>query len=96
MKNKKMYSIGTFVGILGIILLLILIVSGTAYPDTTFRVLMPTGLLLVFAGLLINGITWLLMIKDSVADKSYKDAGFVFLVGLVIVLIPIIKMIFFK
>lgn len=96
MKNKRMYSLGISVGAFGIILLLILIVSGAAYPDTVFRVLAPTGLLLVFAGLLISGISWLLMIKEKVINKSYKDAGAIFLGGMIIILIPIIKVMFFK
>lgn len=96
MSVKKIYRIGCLLSAIGLLLLLILIISGTSYPHILFRIFMPAGFLFLFAGLTVNGIGWILMMREALKNKEYRKAGSVFLTGVFIIMIPIVKMVFFK
>lgn len=96
MRGRRTYYTGITLGGIGIILLLILIATGVAYPNTLFKILAPMGLLFVFLGVLICFIGWILMVKDAAVKKSYSDFRFLLFIGILIFLIPIFKMLFFK
>ena len=50
--NKRLYNIGIMIGAFGIIILLVLIFSGEAYPSILFKMLAPIGLFLTFIGVI--------------------------------------------
>lgn len=92
--NKRLYNIGIMIGAFGIIILLFLIFSGEAYPSILFKMLAPIGLLLTFIGVIISFIGWLLMIKDAIKEKVGLDVKGLIFIGIIIFLIPILKIIF--
>lgn len=85
--NKRLYNIGVMIGVFGIIILLVLIFSGEAYPSILFKMLAPIGLFLTFIG-------WLLMIKDAIEEKAGLDVKGLIFIGIIMFLIPILKNIF--
>ena len=94
MRNRKVYNIGVIVGVFGIILLLILIFSGAAYPNTLFKLLAPIGIFLTFAGVITSFIGWILMTREAIVKRSYSDIRVLLVTGLIIFLIPILKILF--
>lgn len=92
--NKRLYNIGIMIGAFGIIILLVLIFSGEAYPSILFKMLVPIGLFLTFIGVVISFIGWLLMIKDAIEEKAELDVKGLIFIGIIIFLIPILKNIF--
>ena len=92
--NKRLYNIGIIIGGFGIIILLVLIFSGEAYPSILFKMLAPIGLFLTFIGVFISFIGWLLMIKDAIKEKAGLDVKGLIFIGIIMFLIPILKNIF--
>lgn len=92
--NKRLYNIGIMIGAFGIIILLVLIFSGEAYPSILFKMLAPIGLSLTFIGVIISFIGWLLMIKDAIEEKAGLDVKGLIFIGIIMFLIPILKSIF--
>ena len=92
--NKRLYNIGIMIGGFGIIILLVLIFSGEAYPSILFKMLAPIGLFLTFIGVITSFIGWLLMIKDAIKEKTGLDVKGLIFIGIIIFLIPILKIIF--
>ena len=92
--KKGLYNIGIMIGGFGIIILLVLIFSGEAYPSILFKMLAPIGLFLTFIGVFISFIGWLLMIKDAIKEKAGLDVKGLIFIGIIIFLIPILKNIF--
>ena len=92
--NKRLYNIGIMIGAFGIIILLVLIFSGEAYPSILFKMLAPIGLFLTFIGVIISFIGWLLMIKDAIEEKAWLDVKGLIFIGIIMFLIPILKNIF--
>lgn len=84
MKSKKYYKIASYIALIGIILLLIVILSNSAYPSIVFRVLTPLAMLFVFISVALLGISWLLEIKESIKRKEYISAGIIIIIGLLL------------
>ena len=85
MKSKRYYKIASYLALLGIILLLIVILSNSAYPSMVFRILTPLGMLFIFISISLLGISWLLKIKESIKRKDYISACIIITIGLLFV-----------
>lgn len=94
MKNKRVYNIGLIIGAFGIILLLILILSGATYPSMLFKLLAPIGIFLTFAGVITSFTGWMLMAGEAIAKRSYSDIRALLVTGIIIFLVPILKILF--
>lgn len=84
MRNKRVYNMGVIIGAFGIILLLILIFFGEAYPNTLFKLLAPIGIFLTFSGVLTSFIGWILMTREAIVKRSYSDIRVLLITGLII------------
>ena len=84
MKSKKYYKMASYMALIGIILLIIVILSNTAYPSMIFRILTPLAMLFIFSSVLLIGISWLLEIKESIKRKEYISAGIIIIIGLLL------------
>ena len=85
MKSKKYYMISSYIALIGIILLLIVILSHSAYPSMFFRILTPLGMLFIFISISLLGISWLLKIKESITRKDYISVVIIIIIGLLFV-----------
>ncbi len=85
MKSKKYYMISSYIALIGIILLLIVILSNSAYPSMVFRILTPLGMLFIFISISLLGISWLLKIKESITRKDYISVVIIIIIGLLFV-----------
>lgn len=84
MNSKKFYKIASYIALIGIILLLIVILSNSAYPSMVFRILTPLAMLFIFSSVLLIGISWLLEIKETIKRKEYISAGIIIIIGLLL------------
>lgn len=84
MNSKKLYKIASYIALIGIILLLIVILSNSAYPSMVFRILTPLAMLFVFTSVALLGIRWLLEIKETIKRKEYISAGIIIIIGLLL------------
>lgn len=86
MRSEKYYKIATRIGLMGLVLLAIVILSNSAYPSMVFRILAPLGLLLVFISVGLCGISWLLGFKESIKKKDYISAVIIIVTGVLFIL----------
>lgn len=84
MKSKKYYKLAGYSGLIGLILLIIVILSNSAYPSMVFRILTPLAMLFVFTSVALLGISWLLEIKETIKRKEYISAGIIIIIGLLL------------
>lgn len=84
MKSKEYYKIASYTALIGIILLLIVILSNSAYPSMVFRILAPLAMLFIFTSVALLGISWLLEIKETIKRKEYISASIIILIGLLL------------
>jgi ABC-type Fe3+ transport system permease subunit len=77
--------ISSYIALIGIILLLIVILSNSAYPSMVFRILTPLGMLFIFISISLLGISWLLKIKESITRKDYISVVIIIIIGLLFV-----------
>ena len=85
MKSKKYYKLAGYSGLIGLILLIIGILSNSAYPSMVYRVLTPLALLFIFICVALVGISGLLKIIESTRRKDYISAGIIIIVGLIFI-----------
>ena len=91
MFNNKIFKAAVISAIIGLLLILAVIVTGSAYPDVFFTVGTLTGLILVFIsnGLLL--VSWLGSIGKDVKDKNYLSAFLTAFMLLVLVIVLLRK-----
>lgn len=94
MRNRRIYNIGLILGASGLILLLLLILSGAAYPSLLFKVLAPMGIFLTFAGFITSFIGWIRMTGEAIEKRSYSDIKVLLVTGIIIFLIPLLRILF--
>lgn len=94
MRNRSVCNIGLILGVFGLILLLLLILSGAAYPSLLFKVLAPIGIFLMLAGFITSFIGWILMTGEAIEKRSYSDIKVLFVTGIIIFLIPLLRIFF--
>lgn len=92
--SRKIYIVGIVLGAVGVIILLGLVLSNVGYPNPAFRILMPTGVVLVFLSLIVVAINWVITIKDAVGKRRYGEAILILLLGIIFIAIPFIKDVF--
>ncbi|MDR3765932.1 MAG: hypothetical protein Q3Y08_02700 [Butyricicoccus sp.] len=85
MKKHILYKVSILTGVLGILLLVLLILSGVAYPHPFFRIGAPLGVFLLFASLLLRFIHWIWDIRDHIQGKQYLGALGILLLGIFVV-----------
>lgn len=90
MKNKKLFKLTITTGVIGLIIIFSVILSGTAYPDTFFRIATPVGLLFVFVSVILGLVSWLCYLKDLIKNKQYIWAIIVAAFGLIIIIKEVI------
>lgn len=84
MNSKKYYKVASYIALIGIILLLIVILSNSAYPSMVFRILTPLAMLFVFTSVALLAISWLLEIKETIKRKEYISAIIIIIIGLLL------------
>mgnify|MGYP007049776762 FL=1 len=93
MNNKVLFKLTIITAAIGLIMIFSVILSGTAYPDMFFRIATPVGLLFVFVSVILEFISWLCYLKDTIKSKQYIWAIIVAALGLIIIVKEIIRII---
>jgi hypothetical protein len=91
MKNKKLFKLTIITGVIGLIIIFGVILSGIAYPDTFFRIATPVGFLFIFLSVILGLVSWLWYLKDLIKNKQYIWAIIVAALGLIIVIKEVIR-----
>lgn len=71
-------------GILGLVLLFGVILSGAAYPSLVFRIGAPLGLLFVFLSVGLLGLRYLRDICEAIREKQWMLVGALVMMLLVV------------
>ena len=87
MRSKRLYQWGLGTAAAGILLLLVLILSGIAAPNPLFSVLTLSGIVLCGTGVLLFGISWLQTMIQALRSRDYKRA-LLLLLGAALILLP--------
>ena len=69
--NIRLFKIALLIGVLGLIILLGIIVSGSADPEPLFCIGTPIGLLLCFVGAILMIITYTCEIFRGIREKLF-------------------------
>lgn len=69
--NIRLFKIALLIGVLGLIILLGIIVSGAADPEPLFCIATPIGLLLCFVGAILLIIPYACEIFRSIREKKF-------------------------
>lgn len=69
--NIRLFKIALLIGVLGLIILLGIIVSGAADPEPLFCIGTPIGLLLCFVGAILMIITYTCEIFRGIREKLF-------------------------
>ena len=85
--SKKLFKTACFIGAVGLILILAVIVSNVAYPHIFFKIATPIGIGLVFLSVAILGLSWVVQVKNSLTKKDYVWAVVWLAIGLFIIII---------
>ena len=84
-RSKKYYKIASYIGLIGLILLMIVILSNSAYPSMLFKVLAPLGMLLIFISVILLGISWVFRVRESLKRKDYIASVIIIIIGLIFI-----------
>ncbi len=87
MRSKRLYQWGLGTAAAGILLLLVLILSGIAAPNPLFTVLALGGLLFCAAGIVLFAAGWLRDLIQALRSRDYKRA-LLLLLGAALILLP--------
>jgi hypothetical protein len=93
---KKIYNIGISISVLGIILFLITIATGTKYPSISFKIFTGAVMIFVFLGVAVGFVSRILLFLNAVAEKNWQKAKLIFIKFVIIVAIPVLKIIIYK
>lgn len=91
MKKNIIYKSAMISAVIGLIMIFIVILSGTAYPHMLFRIGTPLGLAFIFASVILLFISWLWEIRNGIKRKQYVQAIVIAILGLVVIIQTIIK-----
>lgn len=81
MKSKKLYKVASIIALIGIVLLLIVILSDSAYPSMISRILTPVAMIFIFVSVALLAMSWLLEIKENIEGKDYLSAAIIVIAG---------------
>lgn len=87
MRSKRLYQWGLGTAAAGILLLLVLSLSGIAAPNPLFTVLALGGLLFCAAGIVLFAAGWLQTMIQALRSRDYKRA-LLLLLGAALILLP--------
>lgn len=91
MKKQKLYKFAIITGVIGLIIILSIVLSGTAYPNLFFSIGTLAGLIFIFASVVLLFISWSKDVYDAVKRKQYLLAILIAIFGLIIVIRLLIK-----
>lgn len=69
--NIRLFKIALLIGVLGLIVLLGVIVSGAANPEPLFSIGTPIGLLLCFVGTILIIVAYACEIHGGISEKKF-------------------------
>lgn len=91
MTKKMVWRLALASAAVGLMILLAVVLSGSAYPQLLFRVGAPVGLVFVFAGILLLFISWLWEIRSGIKEKRYLWAALVAILGLIVIIRSLVR-----
>lgn len=91
MTKKMVWRLALASAAVGLMILLAVVLSGSAYPQLLFRVGAPVGLVFVFAGILLLFISWLWEIRNGIKEKRYLWAALVAILGLIVIIRSLVR-----
>ena len=94
MNSKTLFKITILTAAIGLGTIVSVILSGTAYPDRFFRIVVPFGLAFVFISVILGAISWICCLTDTVKRKQYRWAISIFVLGLIVIVKAVIRAFF--
>lgn len=87
--ETKLFKFAFLTAVLGLGMLMIIMITQSAYPDMLFRILGPIGLLLIFLSAGLSLLNWIFCMKQNIKSKNWRNILWLLFLFLS-VLIPII------
>lgn len=84
--ERKLYKSALLTGVMGLLLIAVVLISKTAYPNKIFQVLAPIALLLIFISFGLSVLSWIFSLKKEIKLKNYPYAILLLLIGIVFVI----------
>lgn len=85
MKKSVILKLALLSAAIGLLIVFVVILSGTAYPNMLFRIGAPLGLVLIFVSVLLQFIHWLWEIHDGIKGKQYLWAIIIAVLGCIVI-----------
>lgn len=86
MTKTKSYKAAVVTAVLGLTSIFIVFISKSAYPDMLFKILVPLGLLLVFASVALLFMSYIVSIKSAAKNKNYVMAAILLMAFIITVI----------
>lgn len=83
--ERKFYKFALLISMSGLLLIAVVLLSKSAYPDVLFRFLLPAALLLIFVSFGLFVLAWICLMKRKLKEKSYLTAVLFLLIGIIVV-----------
>lgn len=83
--ERKFYKFALLTSMSGLLLIAVVLISKSAYPDVLFQFLSPIALLLMFVSFILFVLAWICLMKRKWNEKSYLTAVLLLLVGIIVV-----------
>lgn len=87
---NKCYRWARIVGIAGLALLVLIVVTKAAYPHPLFRIGAPVGLLLIVLSLLLSALAWLGEVAGYVRNRQYGFALLFVVAGILVIVLNLV------
>ncbi len=91
MKKALIHKFALIAAAIGLLIIFVVILSGTAYPNMLFRIGAPLGLAFIFASVLLLLICWLWEIHDGIKGRQYLWAIIIAVLGLIVIVQMLIR-----
>ena len=92
MQKNIIHKCALIAAAIGLIIILVVILSGAAYPDMFFRIGAPVGLAFVFLSVILQFISWLWEIHSGIKSKQYLWTIAVVVLGLIVIVRTMLRM----